>query len=48
MLQRGTRAFHLALARLTPQLLGKLCDLGEAGGAQGVALGKQAAGGVDH
>ena len=35
VLQRGARAFHLALARLAAQLLGQFSDLGQSGGAPG-------------
>ena len=41
-------ALDLALAGLAAQLPGRLADLGDAGGADRVALGEQAAAGVDR
>jgi hypothetical protein len=43
VLQRQARAFHLALLGLAAQLPGQLGTLRQAGGAQRVALGQQAA-----
>ena len=46
MLQRQFRAFDLAFVSVATQLLGQLITLGQAGGAQWVALAQQATRGV--
>ena len=48
MLQGDGGAVDLARVGLAAQLPGELGALGEAGGAERVALGDQAAGRVDH
>ena len=48
VLQSGAGSFDLPGAGLAAQLLGQFGDLGQACCAQGVALGQQATGGVDH